>query len=251
MSLMMCEGLGCRLSRHWVLRGIDLRVQAGERIALVGANGSGKTTLLRALHGLQALQEGRITWTAPTRQAMVFQRPHMMPARVRQQVSLSLWLAAKPLPRWPLGWAADAWAAWQAASEQTEGVLHQAHLHEQAHLPAQALSMGQRQRLAFALALARKPQVLFLDEPTAHLDPQGKRDMETRIREACEPDANGVSLTLIFSSHNLGQVKRLASRVWYVEHGAILADLPTEHFFGEDLSVSHPEAHAFLKGERE
>jgi len=251
MSLMRCEGLGCCLSRHWVLRGIDLRVQAGERIALVGANGSGKTTLLRALHGLQALQEGRITWTAPTRQAMVFQRPHMMPARVRQQVSLSLWLAAKPLQRWPLGWAADAWAAWQAASEQTEGVLHQAHLHEQAHLPAQALSMGQRQRLAFALALARKPQVLFLDEPTAHLDPQGKRDMETRIREACEPDANGVSLTLIFSSHNLGQVKRLASRVWYVEHGAILADLPTEHFFGEGLSASHPEAHAFLRGERE
>ncbi|NBO14927.1 MAG: ATP-binding cassette domain-containing protein [Betaproteobacteria bacterium] len=251
MSLMRCEGLGCRLSRHWVLRGIDLRVQAGERIALVGANGSGKTTLLRALHGLQALEEGRITWMAPTRQAMVFQRPHMMPARVRQQVSLSLWLAAKPLQRWPLGWAADAWAAWQAASEQTEGVLHQAHLHEQAHLPAQALSMGQRQRLAFALALARKPQVLFLDEPTAHLDPQGKRDMETRIREACEPDANGVSLTLIFSSHNLGQVKRLASRVWYVEHGAILADLPTERFFGEDLSASHPEAHAFLKGERE
>ncbi len=251
MSLMRCEGLGCCLSRHWVLRGIDLRVQAGERIALVGANGSGKTTLLRALHGLQALQEGRITWTAPTRQAMVFQRPHMMPARVRQQVSLSLWLAAKPLQRWPLGWVADAWAAWQAVSEQTEGVLHQAHLHEQAHLPAQALSMGQRQRLAFALALARKPQVLFLDEPTAHLDPQGKRDMETRIREACEPDANGVSLTLIFSSHNLGQVKRLASRVWYVEHGAILADLPTERFFGEDLSVSHPEAHAFLKGERE
>ena len=138
MSLMRCEGLGCRLSRHWVLRGIDLRVQAGERIALVGANGSGKTTLLRALHGLQALEEGRITWMAPTRQAMVFQRPHMMPARVRQQVSLSLWLAAKPLQRWPLGWATDAWAAWQAASEQTEGVLHQAHLHEQAHLPAQA-----------------------------------------------------------------------------------------------------------------
>ena len=236
---------------HQALREVSLSIHAGERVALVGANGCGKSTLLRVAHGLLPLSQGQVTRASAVRQAMVFQRPHMMPARVRQQVSLSLWLAAKPLQRWPLGWAADAWAAWQAASEQTEGVLHQAHLHEQAHLPAQALSMGQRQRLAFALALARKPQVLFLDEPTAHLDPQGKRDMETRIREACEPDANGVSLTLIFSSHNLGQVKRLASRVWYVEHGAILADLPTERFFGEDLSASHPEAHAFLKGERE
>src|SRR5205085_8237571 len=86
---------------------------------------------------------------------------------------------------------------------------------------ARALSGGQQQRLALARAWTLKPDVLYLDEPTSNLDPHGKREVESLMAEFAE-----TGMTLVFASHNLGQVKRLASRVVYMEQGRILADLP-------------------------
>lgn len=244
MSLLHAHQLGCQRQGQWVLRGVEVHIHAGERIALLGANGSGKTTLLRALHGLQPLAEGQLNWTASTRQAMLFQRPHLMRCSVRWQVALTFWLD-KGGP-----WRALSWpqALLQARLwlQQTGWDAWQAH-------PAHALSVGQRQRLALDLALARQPQLLWLDEPTANLDPPAQRDLEQRILQACTPAPStdpSAGLTLVFSSHHLAQARRLASRVIYLERGRLLADLPAAHFFGEDLSVSHPEAHAFLKGEQ-
>jgi tungstate transport system ATP-binding protein len=88
--------------------------------------------------------------------------------------------------------------------------------------------------------------VLLLDEPTASLDPHAKREVEALIAEFASQ-----SMTLVFASHNLGQVKRLASRVIYLEHGRILADLPVNQFFdGALLQAQYPEAHLFVKGEQ-
>jgi tungstate transport system ATP-binding protein len=103
------------------------------------------------------------------------------------------------------------------------------------------LSAGQQQRAALARAWALQPDVLLLDEPTASLDPSAKREVEALIDEFA---AQGI--TVVMSSHNLGQVKRLASRVVYLEHGRMLADVPTERFFNGPLA---PEAMLFLKGE--
>ena len=97
-----------------------------------------------------------------------------------------------------------------------------------------------------ARAWARQPDVLLLDEPTASLDPYAKREVENLIAEF----AQGEALTLIWASHNLGQVKRLASRVIYLEAGRVLADLPVDVFFdAAELSVRSPQAHAFVQGE--
>jgi tungstate transport system ATP-binding protein len=86
---------------------------------------------------------------------------------------------------------------------------------------------------------------VLLDEPTSSLDPHAKREVEQMMADWVA--TSGV--TLLFSSHNLGQVKRLATRVIYLEVGRVLADLPVDHFFNQPLADSHPQAHFFLKGE--
>lgn len=100
--------------------------------------------------------------------------------------------------------------------------------------------------MAFARALAVQPQCILLDEPTSSLDPHAKREVERIMQDWIANNAT----TLLFSSHNLGQVKRLATRVIYLENGRILANLPTADFFNQPLEHSHPEAYLFLKGER-
>ena len=110
------------------------------------------------------------------------------------------------------------------------------------------LSGGQQQRLALARAWARQPDLLLLDEPTASLDPNAKREVEALIAEFAQGQDR--PLTLIWASHNLGQVKRLASRVIYMEQGRVLADLPVQQFFDQSLLEDRfPQASAFVKGE--
>jgi tungstate transport system ATP-binding protein len=99
--------------------------------------------------------------------------------------------------------------------------------------------------LALARAWALQPGLVLLDEPTSSLDPHAKREVERLVSDWVS--ASGV--TLLFSSHNLGQVKRMATRVIYLEAGQILADLSVDHFFNQSLADSHPQAHLFLKGE--
>ena len=208
------------------LTGCSLQVQQGDRLALVGANGSGKSTLLRTLHGLVKPLKGKVEHDRSARQAMLFQRPHLLRTSVLNNVALGLWLRGVP---------------WRQARAEALQALARVGLAELAPRNAKALSGGQQQRVALARAWALKPQVLLLDEPTSSLDPTAKREVERLMAEFSE-----AGMTLIFSSHNLGQVKRLASRVIYLEHGRLIADLPTAAFFGGPLP---PAAAHFLKGE--
>ncbi len=209
---------------------VDFAVQAGERVALVGANGSGKTTLLRLLHGQLAHAGERhaaldVQGREPA-QAMVFQRPFLLRLSVVHNLLLALWLAGVPR-------ALRAGLALQA--------LQRVGLADQRERPARVLSGGQQQRLALARAWAVRPQVLFLDEPTASLDPGAKREVEHLIAEFAQE-----GMAVVMSTHNLGQAKRLATRVVYLEAGRVIVDLPTEVFFNQPL----PEpAASFVKGE--
>lgn len=98
--------------------------------------------------------------------------------------------------------------------------------------------------MALARAWTLQPHVLFLDEPTSSLDPQAKRDVEHLMADFARS-----GMTLVFASHNLGQVKRLASRVIYLEHGRVLADLPVQSFFDGPLGETSRAAESFVKGE--
>jgi len=214
------------------LRDIDFTLHRGDRLALVGANGSGKTTLLRLLHGLAPAGGERTAHTMapqgrPLRAAMLFQRPFLLNLSVRWNVLVALWLAGVPAAQRP---------------GRCLRALERVGLATLAARRARELSGGQQQRLALARAWSLAPDVLFLDEPTASLDPGAKREVEQVIGEL---EADGV--TLVMSTHNLGQAKRLASRVAYLEGGRLLADLPVERFFdGRELPE---QARQFLKGE--
>ena len=225
-ALFSLQAVSVQFGPITALSACTLRVDAGERLALVGANGSGKSTLLRTLHGLAQPASGSFQRDAQARQAMLFQRPYMLRASVQNNVALALWLRG---------------ARWKEARSQALAALERVGLAELAPRNAKALSGGQQQRVALARAWACQPQVLLLDEPTASLDPTAKREVERLMAEFSD-----AGMTLVFSSHNLGQVKRLASRVIYLEHGQVLADRPTHDFFNGSLPVA---AANFLKGE--
>ncbi|MFM6991477.1 MAG: ATP-binding cassette domain-containing protein [Rhodoferax sp.] len=214
------------------LRNINVAIQAGERVALVGANGAGKSTLLRLLHGLLDPTEGRRDAVPGLRQAMLFQRPHMLRTTVQRQVALAMWLRGTP---------------WRVALERAFAVLRAAGLQDLALRSARTLSLGQQQQVALARAWALEPQLLLLDEPTASLDPHAKAEVEVLMQRFADSRTDA---TLVFASHNLGQVKRLAQRVIYLERGRLLADLPVAQFFDAAvLQAQCPHAHAFVKGE--
>jgi tungstate transport system ATP-binding protein len=228
------HGVGVSFGAQPALQDIHLSVARGERLALIGANGCGKSTLLRVMHGLLTPSQGQVRATQSVRQAMLFQRPHMLRTQAWRHVALGLWLAGRP---------------WREARERAQDALARVGLAGVARQPAHTLSGGQQQRLALARAWALEPEVLFLDEPTASLDPHAKREVESLVQEVAAGGDPGQPVTLVFSSHNLGQVKRLATRVIYLEGGRILADLPTADFFQGPLERTHPHAHLFVKGE--
>jgi tungstate transport system ATP-binding protein len=206
----------------------SLVIAPGERVALVGGNGSGKTTLLRLLHGLIEPGSGRVERPARARQAMLFQRPAVLRASARANVALGLWLRG---------------VRWREASAQAREALARVGLAAEAQRNARALSGGQQQRLALARAWALAPRALLLDEPTASLDPGARREVEALIAEfGAQP-----GMTLVFSSHHLAQVRRLATRVVYLERGRVLADLPVADFFRRDRLPK--AARLFLEGE--
>ena len=224
------DDVSVQFNTHVALQGVRLDMHAGERIALVGANGSGKSTLLRVAHGLLNVSHGQVCMAPDVRQAMVFQRPHMMRASVLKFVVWGLWLQG---------------VAWREAPARAMQALARVGLQDMAERSARTLSGGQQQRLALARAWALQPNFVLLDEPTSSLDPHAKRDVERLLADWVAAS----QVTLLFSSHNLGQVKRLATRVIYLEAGRVLADLPVDEFFNRPLGESHPEAHLFLKGE--
>jgi tungstate transport system ATP-binding protein len=223
--MLSLEHVWVRFGDVTALRDVDLHVVRGDFVALVGANGSGKTTLLHALHGLVAHSGARRIAPEAAKQVMLFQRPFMLRLSVWNNLRVALWLARVP--------------AHERPSRSSEA-LQRAGLTELRARPARALSGGQQQRLALARAWAVRPAVLFLDEPTANLDPSAKNEIESLLAGFA---AEG--MTLVMSTHNLGQAKRLCTRVVYLDRGEIRADLPTARFFGEHVDS---RTDLFLKG---
>jgi tungstate transport system ATP-binding protein len=230
MSLLRLTDVSVQFGAVRALQRVSMQVGRGEFIALIGANGSGKTTLLRVLHGLVSFGGSRQVLDATAVQVMVFQRPFMLRVSVLNNLRVALWLARVPRA--------------ERTARATEA-LHRVGLTALRDRPARALSGGELQRLALARAWGVRPQVLFLDEPTASLDPSAKKEVEALLAGFA---AEG--MTLVMSTHNLGQAKRMATRVVYLDQGTIRVDLPTERFFSRVAGASNDaRADLFLKGE--
>jgi tungstate transport system ATP-binding protein len=214
-----------------ILDGVSLTLAGGAPTMLIGPNGSGKTTLIRLAMGLIAPTRGRITWAArenaePTHRAIVFQRPVML--RRSAAGNLRYAHAASGVPR-------------ARRAERVDELLALVGLAGLGDRPARKLSGGEQQRLALARALARDPQVLFLDEPTASLDPAATLAIETLIRAI---SARGIKV--VMSTHDLGEAKRLAGEIVLLHRGRVVESGPADGFF---TAPKTEEARRFINGE--
>lgn len=222
------EGLGFSAGGLQILADLDLTIAAGPPSMIIGPNGAGKSVLLRLLHGLLAPSAGRLVWAGEARrhQAMVFQRPVLLRRSVLANAVYPLRLAGIP--------AAEREARARAAIEMVG-------LAALADRPARRLSGGEQQRLALARAAALAPEVLFLDEPCASLDPAATKAVEEIVATLA---ARGTKI--VMTTHDLGQARRLAAEVVFLHRGRVAEHAPAESFFAQPET---PEAAAFLRGE--
>ena len=214
-----------------ILDRITLTLMPGAPTVLVGPNGSGKTTLLRAAMGLIVPSHGRITWggrekSPPTRRAIVFQRPVML----RRSAGANI--------RYSLRAAGVARADRKSRVCELLGLIGLDHLIDR---PARRLSGGEQQRLALARALARDPAVLFLDEPTASLDPAATKALEDVVQAISQR-----GIKVVMSTHDLGEARRLASDIVMLHHGRLIETGAVSSFFNTPQS---DEAKKFIAGE--
>lgn len=215
-----------------LIDGIDLRLDAGRRTVIIGPNGAGKSLLLRLLHGLLDPSAGSVLWhgrpaTAETRrrQGMVFQRPVLLRRSVTANMHHALRAHGCSRPD---------------AHERAAHWLQRADLSDVADQPARLLSGGEQQRLAVARALSLDPDVLFLDEPTASLDPASTLAIESLIQAAADSGTK-----VVFVTHDMGQARRFADEVLFVYRGRIeTAGRAPDFFEAPDSS----KAIAFLEG---
>jgi tungstate transport system ATP-binding protein len=213
-----------------IIEGLSAEIAAGPRTIILGPNGAGKSVLLRLCHGLLKPSAGRVDWRGTQngrgRQAMVFQRPVMLRRSAVANIAYGLRLnGVSPRER----------------ELRARDVLEAVGLAAIADHPARVLSGGEQQRLALARAWALGPEVLFLDEPTANLDPGATRDIETLIGQI---RAGGTKI--VMTTHNLGQAKRLGDEVLFLNQGRLVERSPVEQFFTKPASA---EADAFIRGE--
>jgi tungstate transport system ATP-binding protein len=214
-----------------VLDRISLTIAPGAPTVVIGPNGSGKTTLLRAAMGLIPVSGGAITWgtlqhSPPTHRAIVFQRPVMLRRSAADNVRYGLEVAGVPrIDR----------------ARRIAELLSLVGLSGLEQRPARRLSGGEQQRLALARALARNPSVLFLDEPTASLDPAATKAIEDIVRNV---SAGGVKV--VMATHDLGEAKRLAGEIVLLHRGRVIEVGPAERVLSNPTT---DDARRFIAGQ--
>jgi len=223
-------GLRLSLGGHELLCDLSVTIDTPEITIIMGPNGAGKSLLLRCLHGLLDPTEGRVLWNGKPatadvrrRQAMVFQRPVLLRRSVLANVQF----------------AQTAHACVDDA--QAHALLKAMRLDGMEDRPARKLSGGEQQRLALARALSTRPDVLFLDEPTASLDPASTRIIEDTVRDVSQ---DGVKV--VFVTHNVHQARRLAGDLVFMANGKVQEHRQAAEFFAAPQS---PQARAYLSGE--
>ncbi len=214
-----------------ILDRVSLTLASGAPTVLIGPNGAGKTTLLRLAMGLIEPTAGRVTFGGrermpPGRRAIVFQRPAML--RRTAAANINYAFAGSRVDR----------SEWSARVAELLDLVGLAGFGGR---PARKLSGGEQQRLALARALARDPEVLFLDEPTASLDPAATKAVEDVVRTVA---ARGIKV--VMATHDLAEAKRLAGDIVLMHRGRVIESGPAAEFFADPKTQ---EARRFIAGE--
>lgn len=224
------SGLNYEAGGRTLIDGIELEIASPGITAVMGPNGAGKSLFLRLLHGLIQPTSGSIQWDGQLaneghrkRQAMVFQRPVLLRRSVAANVEFALGLRRKRDPA------------------RRDEVLSAVDLLDRAAQSARRLSGGEQQRLALARALATDPEVMFLDEPTANLDPAATAIIESVVEQTRD---NGTKI--VFVTHDIGQARRLADDIIFMHRGQVWETSAAMPFFNGPRTR---EARQFIDGE--
>ena len=228
---LVLEDVSLQAGATMILDRLSLAITPGAPTLIMGPNGAGKTSLLRLCMGLATPSAGRISWggrtdSKPARRAILFQRPVMLRRTVAANVGYALAQAGAPRSQ---------------RMPRVAALLDRVGLADLAQRPARRLSGGEQQRLALARALARDPEILLLDEPTANLDPAATRSVEEIVLMAAQS-----GIKIVMASHDLGQVRRLAGDVVFLVRGALCEQDRAADFLDNPTT---PEAAAFLRGD--
>jgi tungstate transport system ATP-binding protein len=229
MVAMALESVSYTVRGRRIIGSISARLAAGERSVVLGANGAGKSVLLRLCHGLLQPTEGRISWEPSpkrVRQAMVFQRPVLLRRSALANVTHALALGG---------------ISRCERVERSREALRKVGLEHLAERSARVLSGGEQQRLALARAWALQPEVLFLDEPTANLDPAAGREVEAIIQAIHEAGTK-----IVMTTHNLAQARRIGDDILFIAEGRLVERAHAAAFFA---APSTAEATRFIEGE--
>jgi tungstate transport system ATP-binding protein len=227
---LLLDGVGFARAGNAILHDVHLRITEGSCTVILGPNGAGKSVLMRVMHGLLAPTSGRVRWgdmaAAPASQAMLFQRPVMLRRSVLGNVAYGL--VVRGVPR-------------REARRRALDVLEAVGLRHLAERPARVLSGGEQQRVALARAATLRPRILFLDEPTASVDPAAMRSIEAGIAAL-----HGAGTTVVMVTHHLGQARRLAQDILFLDNGRVSECTPAPEFFQQPRSRAAAD---FLKEE--
>jgi len=192
------------------VRGLSLRIEAGECFGLLGPNGAGKTTTIEILEGLLAPTSGEVrifghTWADNPRQLREWIGISLQETRLSEKLSVRETI--------------ELFASFYREPCSTADILEELQLTEKSDAWVGKLSSGQKQRLAVATALVGKPRILFLDEPTTGLDPQSRRQLWDIVRVFQKKGG-----TVLLTTHYMDEAERLCDRLAIVDHGQIIAE---------------------------
>jgi len=223
-----------------VLEDVNLTVNPGEVVSILGSSGSGKSTLIRCINGLERLDGGRITVDdfdvskprelaeARKRSGTVFQLFNLYPHMTAVE---NVTLAPIEVLKRPKA----------EAEKEARALLASVGLSERADAYPAQLSGGQRQRVGICRALAMKPRYLLLDEVTSALDPEMTAEVLNILAKLAEEGT-----TMVFVTHEIEFARQISDRVVFLEKGRLVVDLPTEQFFAEDGGMANPRVAQFL-----
>lgn len=232
------ENLHKRFGKLEVLNGIDINVEKGEIIAIIGPSGSGKSTFLRCINRLEEPSEGKIFIDGENilsketninkireKVGMVFQHFNLFP---HKNVIKNITLAPIKIKNYSL----------ELAEKKADKLLSKVELLDKKYAFPNQLSGGQKQRIAIARALAMEPEVMLFDEPTSALDPEMiKEVLDVMIELARE------GMTMLIVTHEMGFAKNVATRILFMNDGKILEDEKPEEFFN---NPKHSRTKEFL-----
>lgn len=215
---MRMQDVVLRFDADAVLKGVTMDLDVQGCTVIMGPNGAGKSLLLKLMHGLMTPTSGQIMWGAKppsdvvSRQALVFQKPVLLRRSVAANIDFVLKARGKDIGL-------------------RDGLLEHVGLLHKATQPARLLSGGEAQRLSLARALATEPEVLFLDEPTASLDPASVLAIERIVS-----DARSRGVRIVWVTHDIGQARRMADDVVFLQAGQVAEHSAAAAFFSEPRS---------------